>query len=428
MLLRKVQRADFPPPRQIDRRVAPALEAIVKKAMALDPGKRYASPTELAEEVDHWLADEPVLVYREPAPQRAARWARTHKPAVAALAVLLASAVVALVVNSVMVRAEKDRTDVQRRLAENSFHKADSERRRAELLSANLTMDRGLSLCEHDEVNRGLLWLAHALEVTPPGNEDLEAALRANLGAWSRRLTTLKAILRHPVPRVAAAAFDPQGRSIITVNCSDTSSAMNVTRWDAVTGKPLGPPAVFADPLVWINDANGGSNWSRIVFRDALDPWFSPDRSILLVDDAAQTARLREFSTGRPSGEPIPHQQAIVCAAFSPDGSRIAIGTKDGTARVHIAATGAPAGKVMSHKSWVTDVAWSADGKTLLTASRDGTARLWNAATDEPVLPPLDHGDEIVPRGHQSGRQSGPDRWLQRRRQILGCSHRKAHR
>ena len=68
----------------------------------------------LAEEVDRWLADEPVRAYTEPATQRAARWARRHKPAVAAMAVLLASAVVALVVNSILIRAEKNRTEQQR--------------------------------------------------------------------------------------------------------------------------------------------------------------------------------------------------------------------------------------------------------------------------------------------------------------------------
>ena len=115
-LLRKVQRGDFPLPRQIDRRVPPALEAIVEKAMAFSPADRYESATALAGEIDSWLADEPVLAFREPALRRAARWARRHKPAVAGLAVLLASAVVALAVGPGMAspsratgRARKDR-------------------------------------------------------------------------------------------------------------------------------------------------------------------------------------------------------------------------------------------------------------------------------------------------------------------------------
>ena len=38
--------------------------------MALRPEDRYASPRALADDVEHWLADEPVSAYREPWPAR----------------------------------------------------------------------------------------------------------------------------------------------------------------------------------------------------------------------------------------------------------------------------------------------------------------------------------------------------------------------
>ena len=43
-VLRRAQRGEFPPPRQVDRGVPPALEAICLKAMALKPEDRYPSP------------------------------------------------------------------------------------------------------------------------------------------------------------------------------------------------------------------------------------------------------------------------------------------------------------------------------------------------------------------------------------------------
>ena len=46
----------FPVDTSIDR----ALEAVCLKAMALKPGDRYASPKALAEDVERWMADEPV--------------------------------------------------------------------------------------------------------------------------------------------------------------------------------------------------------------------------------------------------------------------------------------------------------------------------------------------------------------------------------
>src|SRR5205807_255987 len=59
-VLRKVQQGDFLPPRQVKRDVPAALEAVCLKAMALRPPDRYATAKDLAEEVERWLADEPV--------------------------------------------------------------------------------------------------------------------------------------------------------------------------------------------------------------------------------------------------------------------------------------------------------------------------------------------------------------------------------
>ena len=83
-------------PAQVNRERPPALEAICLKAMALRPEDRYASARDLADDIEHWLADEPVSAYREPVLARLARWAQRHKTAVAAAAALLVTAVVSL--------------------------------------------------------------------------------------------------------------------------------------------------------------------------------------------------------------------------------------------------------------------------------------------------------------------------------------------
>ncbi len=78
-VLRKVEHGEYPPPRAIDASVPAALEAICNRAMALAPAERYKSPRALAEDIEHWLADEPVSAYREPAGERVARWMRRHR-------------------------------------------------------------------------------------------------------------------------------------------------------------------------------------------------------------------------------------------------------------------------------------------------------------------------------------------------------------
>jgi len=62
--------------------------------MAREPAERYASVRALADDVEHWLADEPMSAYAEPVRQRVGRWVRRHKPAVTALAALATVAVV----------------------------------------------------------------------------------------------------------------------------------------------------------------------------------------------------------------------------------------------------------------------------------------------------------------------------------------------
>ena len=93
-LLSKVQQGDFPRPREHDPRIDAALEAICRKAMALAPTDRYPTPKALADDLERWMADEPVTARREPFTQRARRWMRRHKTLVASA---LAASLVALV-------------------------------------------------------------------------------------------------------------------------------------------------------------------------------------------------------------------------------------------------------------------------------------------------------------------------------------------
>jgi serine/threonine-protein kinase len=109
VILRQVQRGEFSPPRSIDPSIDGALEAVCLKAMALRPDDRYPTPRALAEDVDRWMADEPVTAWRDPLPRRARRWARRNRTAVAtaAAAVLVALAGSATVL-AVQTRAKWD--------------------------------------------------------------------------------------------------------------------------------------------------------------------------------------------------------------------------------------------------------------------------------------------------------------------------------
>ena len=71
--------------------------------MAREPEDRYPSARALADDVERWIADEPVSARPEPVSARLGRWARRHRTTVAALGLSLATAVVLLTVLNVQV-------------------------------------------------------------------------------------------------------------------------------------------------------------------------------------------------------------------------------------------------------------------------------------------------------------------------------------
>jgi len=83
-VLHAVQEGQFARPSQLEPSLDKALEAVCLKAMANSLHDRYATPKALADDLDRWMADEPVTAWREPWARRARRWERRHRTAVMA--------------------------------------------------------------------------------------------------------------------------------------------------------------------------------------------------------------------------------------------------------------------------------------------------------------------------------------------------------
>ena len=112
-----VLRGEVPRPRQTDPAIDRALEAVCLRAMALQPRDRYPSARALADDVERWLADEPVTAFRDHLITRMTRWARRHRTAAASAGMLLTTAVVALSVGTVLLDRERARTEASFRQA-----------------------------------------------------------------------------------------------------------------------------------------------------------------------------------------------------------------------------------------------------------------------------------------------------------------------
>ncbi len=110
-----MQEGRFRRPSQHDPALDKALEAVCLKAMATQPEDRYPTPRALADDLDRWMADEPVSAWREPFARRARRWARRNRTAVTAAAVALVAGVVGL--SAVLAVQTQAKADIARSLA-----------------------------------------------------------------------------------------------------------------------------------------------------------------------------------------------------------------------------------------------------------------------------------------------------------------------
>ncbi|HEX4000722.1 MAG TPA: protein kinase [Pirellulales bacterium] len=137
-LLRRVKHGEIPPARAVYAGVPKGLNAICHKAMALRPEDRYPSARQLADDLEHWLADEPISAQPDTRTQLVARWIRRHRglalaTAIALLVVSLVSVVATVLVNHQREIADRlavekgelaEKEKAARSLAEEGFHEA----------------------------------------------------------------------------------------------------------------------------------------------------------------------------------------------------------------------------------------------------------------------------------------------------------------
>ncbi|XZE52580.1 protein kinase domain-containing protein [Planctomycetaceae bacterium SH139] len=141
-----------PPPRQLNPSVPVDLETICLKCLSKDPARRYTSAVALAEELDRFVAGEPILARPVSRLERAWRWSKRH-PALAmtSAAVVLLTATLAMggplvAVNQARLRAiaaDNEARAEQLAASESDARKA-AEATQAELAKAKEQSDHTL--------------------------------------------------------------------------------------------------------------------------------------------------------------------------------------------------------------------------------------------------------------------------------------------
>jgi WD40 repeat protein/tRNA A-37 threonylcarbamoyl transferase component Bud32 len=129
MVMDQVLREEPRPLRKLNDRIPRDLETITLKSLAKLPERRYATAGDLAADLRHWLAGEPIKARPLGAWERVLRWAK-RRPAVAALLAVSALGVLTLVVGSLWYNAK-----LSAALATAEDRRREAEERRAEAIT-----------------------------------------------------------------------------------------------------------------------------------------------------------------------------------------------------------------------------------------------------------------------------------------------------
>jgi len=132
-------------PRMLVRQVSGDLDCIVLKALEKDRNRRYATPLELAADVDRYLRNVPVSAHPAGIAYRARKYVRRHRVGVSAAAaglVLLIGFVVAQAIELRKIRQQRDRADRITQFMTGIFKVPNPSEARGNTVTAREILDR----------------------------------------------------------------------------------------------------------------------------------------------------------------------------------------------------------------------------------------------------------------------------------------------
>ena len=342
------------------------LDWIVMKCLEKDRARRYDTANGLAMDIQRHMKNEAVLARPPSAMYQIRKFVRRNRRpvmAAAALALMLCLGLVGTSLGLFRAKAEalrarfaENEATQDRDRANTARQQADQARSDERRLNFQMAFDRGLALCDQGNVASGMLWLARALELAPPGDAAMQRVIRDNLSAWRRELHTLQAIYPHK-QGVETVTISPDGTWVLTGAIDGV-----VQLWDRQTGRARELARHHAE------------------VHEAV---FSPDGDTFLTASVDKTARLWDTQSGHVIRE-FPHGSDVWSAIFTLDG-RIITSNSHGDIQVWDRKTEKPIDAWRHTTHGVHDLSLSPDGKQLLGACDEGIVLLWDLQTRQVV-------------------------------------------
>ena len=348
-----------PRARQHNATIPVALDAICAKAMAAELSSRYSSANDLSQDVQRFLADEPVSVCKDPMLIRARRWMQHHQVAAATTAAIFLMSFLGLLGWGGL-----------------------SAKHTRELENANIKLTN-----KSNELTKANTKLTQANQQEIAAREQAERQFRV---ATALRLAGESVSVRNGFPV----------RSLVLAH-------------DAVeTTRRYGEPVIVAaenalrDALTNIGGRGVANHDDKITCLV-----LATDGRRLVTGSADNTARVWELSAPDSSMRVLRgHKGAISCLSLDAEGRWLVTGSEDTTIRVWDLSASDPLATVQvlrGHEKPITSLALTADAKLLVTGSDDATTRVWDLSSSAP--PRVLRGGEF---GVNSLSLSKDGRWL----------------
>lgn len=348
------------------------LDWIVMKSLEKDRVRRYATAKDLAADIIRYLEDEAVEACPPTAAYRFRKFARRNRSVLVTVSLVTTALLIGFAATawqavaaskaSKLAQGHAITAAAQSKAAERARDLEANMRRRAEGITASSYADAAQILCEHGDIGRGMLWLAHSLYVTPPEAAELEGFLRRNLACWFHELHALQTLVQ--TRNVGTQLGFTQGDSQIVFTCNG-----HIQKHVATTGQAIGAPL----PL--------GKDWTRLRF--------SPDGSRFVTGTKAGALQLWDSDTGDAIGEQLPLRGAVTVITFSLDGARFAAGSEGGTVVVCDTVTGSAVQEPFQFKELrgLRALAITKSGTRAVVTVDRGKHQLWDTDTGKPVGP-----------------------------------------
>jgi WD40 repeat protein len=329
--------------------ISPAIEQVVLKALAKDPGQRFESIWEFAVAFERACTtqqtDWPMISTQEPslplASEKQTYYLATDGP--------LADPRL-----TTEFFAEREAPSPAANLPAQERSRPRRLSRRALIAGVTLTGIAGVGIAAG-----ALGWLPSLASVTVPKPDTHMTPLPSSLGSILYIYSG-----HHDI--VEAAAWSPNSKRIASASKDKT-----VQIWDA---------------------ANGGNvfNYTGHSNIVAAVAW-SPDGKRIASASLDETVQVWDAANGGNAFNYTGHTNSVAAVAWSPDGERIASGGADTTVQVWSASSRVLSFRFTGHHDRIWWVAWSPDGKRIASASADMTVQVWDAANG---------GNVFIYRGH----------------------------